>query len=150
MFLAFIDNTWRYYPRTCSCYKILNSTYFEQAQEDCSNLFPGSNLVSIHSDSEAIFVSDMVIAAIENDNWEVHHDGEDDTIIGLYRTEVGAPWQHTDHTPYDFFPWIAPDTSINNNYGTLITSSAPGYRGFGGVYSTENYIIRTAVCKYQL
>ncbi|CAD6200060.1 unnamed protein product [Caenorhabditis auriculariae] len=145
-----LDTSWFFYPRTCSCYKVLSQTHFSLAQSVCSNFRFNSNLASIHSDEEAVFVTDFAMSTNNNDNWQTHHDGQDDTIIGLYRADIYSQWYYTDTTPYQGFPWVAPHSATLDYYGTLITTRAPGYRGFGAFFNTGNNICRNAVCKYSL
>ncbi|CAD6200124.1 unnamed protein product [Caenorhabditis auriculariae] len=63
---------------------------------------------SFTSDEEAVFVTDFAMSTNNNDNWQTHHDGQDDTIIGLYRADIYSQWYYTDTTPYQGFPWVAP------------------------------------------
>ncbi|CAD6200059.1 unnamed protein product [Caenorhabditis auriculariae] len=145
-----LDETWEFYPRTCSCYKIVTATYFDEAQSTCYKYNPTGGLTSIHSDAEAIFVSDLAIAAQGKDDWIVRGDIRDNTLIGLFRQAPDYVWRNADATPYDGYPWMSPYTSPNANYAILITANAIGYRGFGSTSDTEDFEFRNAVCKYPL
>ncbi|CAD6200123.1 unnamed protein product [Caenorhabditis auriculariae] len=145
-----LDETWEFYPRTCSCYKIVTATYFDEAQSTCYKYNPTGGLTSIHSDAEAIFVSDLAIAAQGKDDWIVRGDIRDNTLIGLFRQAPDYVWRNADATPYDGYPGCRPTTSPNANYAILITANAIGYRGFGSTSDTEDFEFRNAVCKYPL
>uniref|UniRef100_A0AC34FEA8 C-type lectin domain-containing protein n=1 Tax=Panagrolaimus sp. ES5 TaxID=591445 RepID=A0AC34FEA8_9BILA len=103
------SDSWTYFDKTNSCYKILSNSSWIEADNACFK-DGGGHLVSIHSLEEKIFITNLIPF---NPNY---HECFDPNLawFGLYGIDKQQSWNWIDNTYFNFSIW-APNRPSNGH-----------------------------------
>nr|WVG99553.1 C-type lectin-like protein [Pseudonaja textilis] len=103
-------------PMNGFCYKVFNDhKNWNDSEMFCRKLKPGCHLASLHSDADAVELSEYITDYLI---------GHDHVWIGLRDTNQKYMWEWTDRSRTDFLLWRKdqPDHSTNNEFCVEIVS----------------------------